>query len=186
MKTKALQDAKFAMKLYENGEALEISPAHPLPPVDEMPADREQSPWEKCNRERHFKFRNMEFHHSVRLSDKKATTIMAAFKLVSSNPSEVSGIPLLTDETVLNLAGLTQQSSYASNWMWKSLFSSPMLVGRSARPILFYEPQLGLIQRCLERVLSAHHIRLTVNKLDCGVDIWPHVPGSAVSVRQLL
>lgn len=129
----------------------------------------------------------MEFKCSIPLESTKATTIMAAFRLVSSSSGDTLGIPILEDETVTRLAGLTNESNYASSIMWKSLFSSPLVVGRSLKPSLsFYEPQLGLIQRCLERVLSAHHIRLTVDKLECGVDIWPHVPGTAVSMRQLL
>ncbi|KAK0651171.1 hypothetical protein B0T16DRAFT_403272 [Cercophora newfieldiana] len=187
MRTKVLPDAQFSMKLYENGKAVnDICPESSH--VSETPHDRDPTPWEQCNRERSLRFRNMLFRHTVRVKSMEATTIMATFRLVSNRPGHGLGIPILTDEVVRDrLGGLNPElSNYASNAMWKSLFSSSLVVGRNASPSLqYYEPQLGLIQRCLERVLSAHHVQFSVGGLQCGVDIWPHVPGAAVSLRQL-
>ncbi|KAK4442406.1 hypothetical protein QBC34DRAFT_444219 [Podospora aff. communis PSN243] len=187
MKTKALPNAQFLMKLYENGKTVnDIFPENPH--GSENPHDRGSNLWEQCNRERSLRFRNMLFRHTVRVKNTEATTIMAAIRLVSNRTGHDLGIPILTDETVqVRLGGLNPEiSNYASNAMWKSLFSSSLVVGRNVSPSLqYYEPQLGLIQRCLERVLSAHHVRFSVGGLQCGVDMWPHVPGAAVSFRQL-
>ncbi|KAK0715081.1 hypothetical protein B0H67DRAFT_553679 [Lasiosphaeris hirsuta] len=185
METSVLPDTKFILKLYEDGRAVAVSrPPEPKAVLgEEGRTERHCLPWEV----RHRRFWDTTFRHNVRLSSKKPTVIMAAFKLASAQGGAeiATKIPILTDEMVMRIAGLSPEYDSASNAMWNSFFSSLLLVGRSAKPSFFYERQLGLIQRCLERVLSAHHVCFMVGELECGVDIWPHVPGSAVSARQL-
>lgn len=185
LESDSLPGAVFVMKLFIDGEPIDMPLSVEQPPTaaNEIGAD---TPWKARIRERQSMYGNMAYRKTVPIRSDKPTTIVAAFKLFNHTPSGDHEISHPSAKMMYRLAGIDPDSDYASNSMWKALFNNHVLVDTDVKPSLYYAPELGLIQRCLERVLSAHYIPLGGGADEYGVNMWPHVPGASVSIRQLL
>lgn len=119
METEALQDARFYLKLYNQGKPVDLSYAAmdcktanstasaPAPAPASAPV---LSPWETRCKKRRERFKHHRLTHGIEVMGNKTTTIMAAFKLESGSSPTITGIPLLSNDEVSNLAGVSSDS----------------------------------------------------------------------------
>jgi hypothetical protein len=157
--------------------------------------------WEKKAAEWDAWYANVYSEPTFDLISGRPVIVKAAFKLQRERERMAPAIlnklasGACEDDCIINngelgkIAGITHDSQWASAFMWKDCFKDLITqTDDDPNPTLYHGPELGVVARCLERLLSSHYIPPSKEGWSNvrGITVWPHVPATVNNWRHIL